>query len=57
MTACIKCKKHPTYQAKRAPRSQCRDCWLRWTVKQNDLLRSRISHLERRRDLEHQDWI
>lgn len=24
------CKRHPTYQAKRPPRSKCFDCWHAW---------------------------
>lgn len=28
-----KCKKHPRYQAKRQPTSDCLDCWHMWATK------------------------
>jgi hypothetical protein len=31
------CKKHPKYQAWRAPRCECRDCWWLWYLKNRQL--------------------
>jgi hypothetical protein len=35
----MKCKRHPTYLAKREPRSECQSCWLMW-------LKKRVADLE-----------
>jgi hypothetical protein len=42
----LKCKKHPTYKARRQPRSDCDRCWLRWLRSLTHHLGVRITMLE-----------
>jgi hypothetical protein len=43
-----KCSTHPKYQAKRAPRAACEDCWRIWiaTKDANPELQSPVEQLE-----------
>jgi hypothetical protein len=39
----VMCKKHPYYQVKRKPTSQCEQCWIMWLLKYTDPTRE-VSH-------------
>lgn len=44
MSVLVKCKQHPRYLARRAPRAKCDSCGLLWDLRQGIELRSGEDH-------------
>lgn len=44
----LTCKRHPTYKARKRPRSDCERCWIRWLRVMNYHQGRAILELQRR---------
>jgi hypothetical protein len=53
----LRCKKHPTYQVKRAPRSDCHACWIMWLKKTCQVLKRAEEDRREREQEERRYWI
>lgn len=50
------CKKHPTYQAKRAPMSSCTACWVKWLTREVERLSGRVKDHDERVNRYYEDY-